>query len=256
MSTADTALQGDLSTPQDLDRRFFFKMSLACLAVALIGFAPTYWRPVVTGASQEAFIVHLHATLFFGWTGFLVLQSYWVASGRILRHRDWGLAGIALASTMVCVGVLMTIHSLRVNIALGVPDAIRPFSIVSFSAIMFFAVLFAIAIANVRNADLHKRLILIATISMLQAAVARWFRIFLAPPDAIGPPPVAASIPAGLVVDLLVIAGMIYDKRTRGKVHPAYWIAGAAMLAVQVLRVPLSQTEAWLAFADWLAKTG
>jgi hypothetical protein len=45
---------------------------------------------------------------------------------------------------------------------------------------------------------------------------------------------------------------MIYDKRTRGKVHPVYWIAGAAVLAVQVLTTPLSGTAAWLRVTDWL----
>ena len=52
---------------------------------------------------------------------------------------------------------------------------------------------------------------------------------------------------------LLIVAGMIYDWRTRGRPHPAYWVAGGLTLAVQVLRVPLSASPAWLSFADWLA---
>ena len=51
---------------------------------------------------------------------------------------------------------------------------------------------------------------------------------------------------------LLIVAGMIHDKRTRGKVHPAYWVAGAAVLAVQLLTTPLSGTSAWLRVTDWL----
>jgi hypothetical protein len=33
-------------------------------------------------------------------------------------------------------------------------------------------------------------------------------------------------------------------------VHRAYWIAGAAVVAVQLLRVPLSTTSAWLRTAE------
>jgi hypothetical protein len=47
-----------------------------------------------------------------------------------------------------------------------------------------------------------------------------------------------------------------YDMRTRGRPHPAYLIGGAIVLAVQVLRVPLSTTPLWYAIADFLARFG
>jgi hypothetical protein len=56
----------------------------------------------------------------------------------------------------------------------------------------------------------------------------------------------------GIVADLLLIPGMIHDWRTRGRVHPVYWIAGVVVVAVQVLRVPLSTTAAWMRVTDWL----
>jgi hypothetical protein len=97
---------------------------------------------------------------------------------------------------------------------------------------------------------------LVATISILQAAVGRWFLLLFAPARAVGelagPPPVGVTVISGLVVDLLIVAAMIHDRRTRGQVHRVYWIAGAAVLAVQVLRVPLSKTHAWSVIAQWV----
>ena len=55
-----------------------------------------------------------------------------------------------------------------------------------------------------------------------------------------------------LLVDLLIVAAMIHDRRTRGHVHRVYWIAGGALLAVQVLRVPLSTSHAWTVIAQWV----
>jgi hypothetical protein len=55
-----------------------------------------------------------------------------------------------------------------------------------------------------------------------------------------------------LAVDVLLVVMMVHDRRTRGRVHPAYWAAGAAVLAVQLLRVPLSGTGAWMRTTDWL----
>jgi hypothetical protein len=46
---------------------------------------------------------------------------------------------------------------------------------------------------------------------------------------------------------------VIYDWRTLGKVHRVYLIGGAALLFLQLLRVPLSTTPAWHAIADWVA---
>ncbi|HEY7501369.1 MAG TPA: hypothetical protein VH740_22805 [Vicinamibacterales bacterium] len=236
--------------------RFYARMAVACLAVGVIGFAPTYWVPLVRGRLNVAPLAHLHALFFYGWLVLFVRQSSLAASGELVRHRATGLFGIALASGMFFVGFGMAIHSLKESIADGFEPAARAFTIVPVSGIILFAILFAVAIARVRDTDVHKRLMLVNTAGLLQAAAGRWFVLFLAPPTAPGvpvsPPPLFVTVMPGLAVDLLIVAGMIYDWRTRGRVHRVYWIAGGATLAVQLLRVPLSQTSAWLMVTHWL----
>jgi hypothetical protein len=236
--------------------RFYARMAVVCLAVGVIGFAPTYWVPLLRGGLDVPPLAHAHALVFYGWLLLFVRQSALAASGQYVRHRAWGLFGIALASGMVFVGAGMAIHSLKASIADGFEPAARAFTLVPVSGIVLFAILFALAIANVRDSEVHKRLMLVNTAGLLQAAAGRWFVLFLAPPTAPGvavsPPPVFVTVMPGLVVDLLIVAGMIYDWRTRGRVHRVYWIAGGVTLAVQVLRVPLSQTSAWLHMTNWL----
>ncbi len=236
--------------------RFYARMAVVCLAVGVIGFAPTYWVPLLRGTLDLQPLAHVHALFFYGWLLLLIRQSSLAASGQFVRHRASGLVGIALASGMVFVGIGMAIHSLKESIANGFEPAARAFTIVPISGILLFAILFAIAIAKVHDSDVHKRLMLVNTAGILQAAAGRWFVLFLAPPSAPGvavsPPPVFVSVMPGLVVDLLIVAGMVYDLRTRGRVHRAYWIAGGVTLAVQVLRVPLSQSGAWLHATNWL----
>lgn len=236
--------------------RFYARMAVACLAVGLIGFAPTYWVPLLRGGLDVAPLAHVHALLFYGWLLLFVRQSSLAASGQYVRHRALGLLGVALASGMVCVGTGMAIHSMKASMADGFEAAARAFAIVPISGIVLFAALFAIAIVKVHDTDVHKRLMLVNTAGILQAAVGRWFLLFLAPPRVPGvpvsPPPVAVTNGAALAVDLLIVAGMIYDWRTRGRVHPIYWIAGGATLATQLLRTPLSQTGAWLEVTNWL----
>jgi hypothetical protein len=73
------------------------------------------------------------------------------------------------------------------------------------------------------------------------------------PAGAIVPPPsINVTVLPAVLVDLLIVWAMLHDRRTIGHVHRAYWMAGAALVATQVLRVPLSGTAAWSHAAGWL----
>ena len=81
-------------------RWFYVWMALACVAIAFGGFMPTYWAKLAGGSFRGAPILHIHGTLFFAWTLFFAAQTTLVATGRTPNHRQWGLAGISLATAM------------------------------------------------------------------------------------------------------------------------------------------------------------
>ncbi len=253
LAQADVALPMAVTT----GRHFYVRMAAACVAVAVIGFAPTYWLPLVRGTLNVPPIAHLHATVFYGWTLLFLLQTWLAANRRLARHRAWGVFGVALVTTMCFVGMATAITSLKQLTADGFGAAARAFSIVPVSGIVFFAALFTLALIKVKQVETHKRLMLVATVSLLQAAVGRTFLTFLAPiavgGGPVSPPPVFVTIMPGLISDLLIVAAMVHDRRTIGRVHPVYWIAGGALVAQQVLRVPLSTTTAWTQIAYWLS---
>jgi len=232
--------------------RFYVRMASVMVGVAFVGFVPTYWVPMARGTLAITPLVHAHALLFFGWVALFWTQTWLAAHGRLGRHRELGVVGVLLACAMCIAGVAATTSALERAEAAGFGPSGRAFSIVSLSALLFFAVLVAVAVLSLRSSTTHKRLMLVATASLLQAAVGRSFALFLRPPEAVGPPPVGATIMAGLATDLLIVAAMIHDRRTRGRVHPAYWVAGAALLALQVLRIPLSTTPFWMRFTEWI----
>jgi hypothetical protein len=236
--------------------RFYVRMAAVCIVVAVIGFAPTYWVPMLRGTLDVPPFAHVHAVVFYGWTLLFLKQTLLAASGRVARHRELGVAGVALATAMLLVGLGLTVNSLRRFEAAGLSDAGRAFAIVSVSAIALFAGLFVAAVMNVRKPDVHKRLMLVATVSLMQPAIARWFVYFVAPdvpPGAIVPPPqIVVTVLPALLANLLIVWAMLHDRRTFGRVHRAYWVAGGAVAATQILRLPLSSTEAWSHAAGWL----
>jgi hypothetical protein len=230
-------------------QNFYFYMALSCMAVAFLGFAPTYWLPMAKGSFSATPVVHFHGLLFFAWTLYFAFQTWLAASGRVARHRTLGMVGVSLATAMTIFGFLVTINAMKRSAALGLTDEGIAFAIVPLSGIAFFAVVFAIAIANVRRTEIHKRLMLLAAISLLDAAVARWFLTFLAPAGPLGPPPVPVTIPPAFVAYLLLVVAIVFDWRTRGRPHPVYLYGGAALIAVKLLNWPISMTAAWHAIA-------
>jgi hypothetical protein len=233
----------------DSARYFYFYMALSCAAVAFLGFAPTYFMPLAKGSLSATPVIHAHGIIFFAWSLFFVFQSWLAASGRIMRHRSVGMIGISLATAMTIFGFLVGVSAMKRSAAIGQIDEGIAFAIVPWSGILFFAVVFAWAIAAVRQPETHKRLMLLAGISILDAAVARWFLTFLAPPGPAGPPPVIVTIPPALVAYLLLVAAMIFDWRTRGRPHQVYVIGGIALVAIKILNLPISATHVWHSIA-------
>jgi hypothetical protein len=230
-------------------RYFYFHMALSCMAVAFLGFAPTYWLPMATGTFPSMPVIHFHGMLFFIWTIYFAFQTWLAASGKVARHRTIGMIGVSLATAMTIFGFFAAVNAMKRSAALGLADAGIAFAIVPLSGILFFAAVFTLAVANTRRPETHKRLMLLAAISILDAAVARWFLTFLAPPGPPGPPPVPVTIAPALVACLLLAVAIVFDWRTRGRPHPVYIYGGAALVAVKFLNWPISVTPAWHSFA-------
>jgi hypothetical protein len=141
----------------------------------------------------------------------------------------------------------------------GYGDASRAFLILPLSAIVLFAGFFVAAVSNIRRPEVHKRFMLLATISLLQAAMGRIF-FMLATGGGPGmrpglgpPPPLFIGLVPSLILELMIVAGIVYDWRTRGRPHPVWLMGAVVMTAVILLRGPFAGTRAWLAFADALA---
>jgi hypothetical protein len=53
---------------------------------------------------------------------------------------------------------------------------------------------------------------------------------------------------------LFIFAGVIYDLISRRRVHPAYLWGGAVLVLSVPLRLMISGTDAWKAFAQWTVR--
>ena len=225
------------------DHYFFSGMAVLILATVFVGFARTYYLAGVFLAPLPSVIIHIHGALFSSWVLLLVAQVSLVSAGRVDIHRRLGVIGFVMACLMVVMGVAAATNSLSRGFA-PARSGLDPltFYAVPMGDMLIFAVLIFFAFRARRDSPAHKRLILMATITLIVAATAR--------------PPLAAVTGTPLlnnifcVVFALMIAG--YDLWSTRRIHRATLWAGAFMIIGQQLRVPIGMTGPWHAFAGWV----
>jgi hypothetical protein len=223
------------------DHFFFSGMALLLLGTVFVGFAPTYYMAGVFHAPLPSVIIHVHGAVFTCWILMLVTQTSLVAAGRVDIHRRLGIAGFLLACVMMVLGVLAATDSL---VRGGGPPGLDPriFYIVPLTDMMIFATLIFFAFHFRSNPAMHKRLILIATIGLSFAALARWPIAF------VHRKPVHAAL-ASYIFLVLVVA---YDLWSTHRLQRVTLWAGIFLVVVQQIRVPLAMTGPWLHFAGWV----
>lgn len=244
---------------------FFFWIALAMTATAFLGFTPTFWAPLSQGVPERIAVIAIHATVSFGWMLYLIYQTWLASTGHTARHRDTGMIGIALATMMIIFGGSAAINSAQRAAEAGYSEAGEAFMIVPMTALFLFAVLLIAALVNVHRPAWHKRLMLAATAMLLDAAIARPYIILVLMSGKVPsfqgnvglaglpgpPPPVVAVVAPALISLLFIVAGMIHDRRTIGRVHPAYiWACGFAF-TIQLLKIPFSETIVWQTTASF-----
>ena len=226
------------------DRRFYTGMAIAAAVVVFVGFAPTYYLRGSYQSTPLPTYLQVHGFLFTTWIALFIAQTSLVAARRTNVHRQLGWATAALAVVMVVVGTTAGIWSMRRQVEAGFVEQAQAFLTTPLFSMVVFAVLVASAIRLRRDSQTHKRLIVLATISILDAAVARL------PLDVLRSTS-WSYLPA---TDVFLAAAILYDILSRHTVHRAYIWGGLLLIIEQALRIPVGETAAWQAIAHAILK--
>jgi hypothetical protein len=211
------------------------------------GFAYTYFTPVLAGTYPRVSpAVHIHGWSFFLWFLLLPFQAFLMATGRRRTHMTLGGASVALAAVMVFTGILVA--SVRIDQGLSAtdPDEFTTFwkgfgQLIMYNMILFIG-FYGTAMARRDQPDVHKRMIVLASASVLPAAI---FRIivgladfyWLATPGWVMP--AAFFLPA-----MFIVVGMVYDRVANGAVHGAYLVGLLVLLVVHGVGLVMAGTAA------------
>jgi hypothetical protein len=210
----------DPSTRWRTDRMFFVGMAATICAIVIVAFSFSLLKTDL--ASQLASTwVKVHVLTFSSWIVLFFAQTILVASRRTDLHRRLGVAGAILAGLMIAVTIEISIEAVRQGRAVLTMPPLQAFVFytVPHVDIILFTVLVTAALLFRGKPEIHKRLMLLTTIALLDAVADRLPILWR-----------FGRMAHFLVQDMLVLAGIIYDLKSRGRVNPAYIWGGLLIL--------------------------
>jgi hypothetical protein len=213
-------------------------MALVLLLTVLAGFIPTvFLRPLFDIAVIPAVDVYVHGAIMTAWFLLLYIQTSLVVAGRTPLHRRMGIFGAFLGTAVFASAIVVNIRSVSWDVDRGFDLALSShFVWLNFGVMTAFGSLFAAAIICRKRSEIHKRLMLLASISMIGAATSRigFWPIFDLPEGlfSIGGPLIFIATP--LFYELLV------TRKTN-----IVTVAGGLYVVIMVLLLPqlISHTE-------------
>ena len=225
--------------------RGYLLAALLCATATFLGFAPTYFLKPFLPSPELPPLVHWHGLVFTAWIVLFAIQTWLIDRRRRDLHRRLGIAGLLLAALMVVFGLLTTIGAARRGIAAPGFDT-AAFMIVPALSIALFAIFVALGAAWRSRPDYHKRLMLLATLSIMGPALARL-------PALAGQPP---NVPLGVaLVTLFVVAAIALDWRSHRRLHPVMLWGGLLLIASVPARIAIARSESWTGFAQRIVQS-
>ena len=222
------------------DHYFFLTMAVLILGTVFLGFAKTYFLAGMFRAPLPSWVIQVHGAAFTAWTLLLILQTSLVSAGRLDVHRRLGMAGFGLACAMVILGAMAGTDLLRRNGATFGVNA-KAFYAATLGDMVIFGTLVYFAYRARFNPSAHKRLILIATTTLMEAAINRW--------------PFAILERAPFMIDVFAYTFLLllvaYDLWSTRKIHRATLWGGLFLVIMQQLELPIGKTALWQSFASW-----
>lgn len=244
-----------LQTPRIRPRRtrktttisFYTWVAVCTFLIVLVGFARTFYLKVLFGTRPLPFYLHLHGLIFTTWFVLFFVQARLIARYRVDWHRRLGVFGAVLAPLGACMAAGVSIHAVRRSY-LADPASlaninIRPFALDIGSSLLFVS-LVAAALYFRRRGGIHKRLMVLASCSLLLPAIGRIPLHFI----------MAGGL-WGLVAltEITPLACILYDTIKHRRLHPGFAWGGLILLSSFPMFLLIGGTHVWLNISTWLA---
>jgi uncharacterized membrane protein YozB (DUF420 family) len=215
-------------------------MTFVIAVLVLAGFSPSFFMRPLFERPPLIPLAIVHGIVMSAWLLIFITQTSLISAGNPRLHRKLGVVAFVMIPLMLGLAWAMTIVNTN-----AMPRTFNPlpFMVIPMGDIGLFAILAAASIYYRRDPETHKRLMILANINIVAPAVFR-----------LGMPqiPVFGFFSFWAVVDVLVLAGPIYDLLRGRRLHKAYLYGGLLIIAAQPFRLWFMNTGVWDSIAQAL----
>lgn len=224
-----------------LGKNFYLWAALTCALIAVTGFGRSYYLKLLFGTPSLPVSIHLHGAIMSSWCLLFGAQTYLVATHRVRVHRRLGILGAVLAILVVGVGVYATVEATAREVRDHVIHQFHFLFGLNLVNLLVFAILVVSALALRARPDFHKRLMFLATMTMLAPAIARVVLLFT-----------HNAMAQLLAFDFCILTGVAVDAVLHRRLHPALgWGAALVVGSFHLTFIALS-AKWWLPFVAWV----
>ena len=229
------------------DSWFWVLAWIYCSIIIGFGFAPPVQDRFFDDFQEPASLaLQIHVWSFSAWMCLLALQAFSAAKRRLDWHRNLGVVMLPLAAVMVSAGLVSEMQFQQRFLESGRDSS--AFFAVSTTYLLAFSLLVLLAWTYRKNPPAHKRLVLIATATILGGAHLRiWEPLW---PNGWFDNSFAFRLFFFFGGSLIIIAfGMAHDLLARGRLHTVYLFGAPGLLVLYVTAITLHDSPQW---ADWV----
>ncbi|HZF95542.1 MAG TPA: hypothetical protein VEZ20_11810 [Allosphingosinicella sp.] len=222
------------------ERAFYLSMMAAIFLLVVWGFAPSFFlrswlTPPPTYIDRPdwmSWTFIAHGLLATGWLILFAVQTVLIGRKQLRLHKATGQSAYPLYLANIATGAFVGLLGARYGFH-SVPFDSITFSALPWMVIAAFAILGWAGLNERRDPQRHKRLMLLATITLADAGIAR-VTVFH------GLLPTWMSATA-----LLLIPLVLWDLATLRRLHRTTIFGGLLVAAAVLLAIPLGMSEPW-----------
>jgi len=225
----------EAKTRPSVHQRYYLWAALACATIAVTGFGRSYYLKSLLGTPPLPAWLHVHGLVMSSWCLLFGAQTFLVASHRVQLHRRLGIFGAVLGIVVVVIGTYVTVEATAREVRDHVVQRFHFLFGFNLVNLLVFSLLVLTALAMRGRPDFHKRLMLLATVTLLAPAVARIVLLFN-----------HAAMTQLLAFDACLLACVAADTVLHWRLHPAFgWGATGVLVAFHLTFIALG-AKWWL----------
>lgn len=224
-----------MAMEHELARSQYRWVAIGAAVIVATGFARTYYLRFLFHTPVLPPLVQLHGVIMTLWCVGFIVQTWLIEARQIRLHQRLGIGMAALAATVVLLGEILTVNGVAREGRLHHIGKFHYLLGINSVNLLLFAVLVGLGIAFRRRPDRHKRLMVLAAVTLLAPAIARIVLLFTHKP-----------LPQFLAFYACFLLCVTVDTLRRRRIHPVFAIGALVVIAAFQLSYLVVQTPAWM----------